>query len=139
MLTLLAEPTQQQLVTHSRTYILRLIGEVLIPHKSQNRVHLMYLPLLATFEWVRWYNQDSTCLAHLYREICRTILSIIQKNGRMYNVVVVLDMLLHVIHSTKGRMPTVISTCNMVNKNFSLEQKLFFGKALDTNIFHFTR
>ncbi|KAH1237941.1 Serine/threonine-protein phosphatase 7 long form [Glycine max] len=119
MLTLLAEPTQQQLVTHSRTYILRLIGEVLIPHKSQNRVHLMYLPLLATFEW------DSTCLAHLYREICRTILSIIQKNGRMYNVVVVLDMLLHVIHSTKGRMPTVISTCNMtLTYSISLDKEV---------------
>ena len=47
MLTLLASPTPQQLVAHYKAYILGLIGGVLMPDKSGNKVHLMYLPLLA--------------------------------------------------------------------------------------------
>ena len=56
MLTLPAKPTQQQLATHCRAYILELIGGVLMPNKSGNKVHLMYLPLLADLEWTGWYN-----------------------------------------------------------------------------------
>ncbi|KAH1247060.1 hypothetical protein GmHk_06G017038 [Glycine max] len=47
MLTLLAEPTPQQLTGHCRAYILWFIGGMLMPHKSRNRVHQMYLSLLA--------------------------------------------------------------------------------------------
>ena len=43
----------------------------------------------------------------------------------MYNVVTVWGIVSHVIHSTKSRAPTVISTCNWVNKNFSLKQSSF--------------
>nr|KYP43631.1 Serine/threonine protein phosphatase 7 long form isogeny [Cajanus cajan] len=41
------EPTEQQLHQHCRAYILGLIGCVIMPEKSGNRIHLMYLPLLA--------------------------------------------------------------------------------------------
>ena len=43
----------------------------------------------------------------------------------MYNVVIVVGMISHVIHSTKDRVSAVISTCNKVNKNFSLKQSSF--------------
>ena len=43
----------------------------------------------------------------------------------MHTIVAVLGMGLHVVHSTKGRVPTIISTCNQVNKNFSLKQSPF--------------
>ena len=39
--------TERQLKSVIRTYILRIIGEILMPDKSENRVHLMYLSLLA--------------------------------------------------------------------------------------------
>ena len=53
MLTFLAEPISQQLAVHCRACILGLIGEVLIPYKSGNVVHMMYLPLLMDLEQVR--------------------------------------------------------------------------------------
>ena len=49
MLTLPAKPTQQ-LAVHCRTYILGLIGGVLMPDMSRNKVHLIYLPLLANLD-----------------------------------------------------------------------------------------
>ena len=57
----------------------------------------------------------------------------IQKNGRMYIVVVVLGMVSHAIHLTKGRALTIISTCNLVNKDCSLK---FVGQVFDTNVLH---
>lgn len=65
------EPTQQRLEAHCRAYILRLIGGVLMPDKTGNRVHLMYLTLLGDLERVRHYSWGSACLALLYREMCR--------------------------------------------------------------------
>ena len=56
MLTLLAEPTPQKLAGHCKAYILGLIGGVLMPDKSGNKVHLMYLPLLIDFDQVGQYN-----------------------------------------------------------------------------------
>ncbi|KAL5146285.1 hypothetical protein HKD37_06G016135 [Glycine soja] len=70
--------------------------------KSGNRVHLMYILLLANLDQARRHCWDSACLAHLYREMCRAIYSISKKNGRMYSVVAVLGIVSHVIHSTKG-------------------------------------
>ena len=43
----------------------------------------------------------------------------------MYIVVIVLDMVSHVIQSTKGRVLVVISTCNQVNKIFLLKKSPF--------------
>ncbi|KAL5179877.1 Serine/threonine-protein phosphatase 7 long form [Glycine soja] len=56
-----------------RANILGLICGVLMPDKSRNKVHIMYLPLLANLDRDDRYNWGSTCLAHLYREICRAI------------------------------------------------------------------
>ncbi|KAL5184522.1 Protein MAIN-LIKE 2 [Glycine soja] len=39
--------------------------------KTGNRVHLMYLIVLADIERVRRYSWGSACLATLYREMCR--------------------------------------------------------------------
>ena len=56
MLTFLAEPTQQQLATHCREHILGLIGGMLVPNKSGDRVHLMYLLMSANLDWAGWYS-----------------------------------------------------------------------------------
>ncbi|KAH1190228.1 Serine/threonine-protein phosphatase 7 long form [Glycine max] len=38
--------------------------------KTRNRVHLMYLTVLADLNQVRWYSWGPACLAMLYREMC---------------------------------------------------------------------
>ncbi|KAE9609945.1 putative protein-serine/threonine phosphatase [Lupinus albus] len=48
-----------------------MIGGELLPDKSNNRVHLMYLPLLRDLTRVHRYSWGSACLANLYREMCR--------------------------------------------------------------------
>jgi len=54
----------KQLTTHCILYILGLIGGVLMPDKSGNKVHLMYLPPLANLDRDDRYSRGSTCLAH---------------------------------------------------------------------------
>ncbi|KAK5802956.1 hypothetical protein PVK06_030590 [Gossypium arboreum] len=44
---------------------------VLMPDANNNRVHLMYLPILADLQNVRSYSWGSAILAMLYREFCR--------------------------------------------------------------------
>nr|KYP35490.1 Serine/threonine protein phosphatase 7 long form isogeny [Cajanus cajan] len=46
----------QQLHQHCRAYILRFIGSVIMSDKSSNRLHLMYLPLLADLEHAGRYS-----------------------------------------------------------------------------------
>nr|KYP45174.1 Serine/threonine protein phosphatase 7 long form isogeny [Cajanus cajan] len=75
------EPTEQQLFQHCRAYILGLIGGVIMLDKSGNKIHLMYLPLLAELERAGRYNWGSACLAHLYREMCRAIYPSSKKMG----------------------------------------------------------
>ncbi|KAF1866345.1 hypothetical protein Lal_00024354 [Lupinus albus] len=60
-------PTQIQLQQYCRARILYIIRGELLPDKSNNRVHLMYLPLLRDLSRIHKY----TCLANLYREMCR--------------------------------------------------------------------
>ncbi|KAK5818323.1 hypothetical protein PVK06_023258 [Gossypium arboreum] len=55
-----------------RAYIMHIIRGVLMPDANNNRVHLMYLPLLADLQNVRSYSWGSAVLAMLYRELCRT-------------------------------------------------------------------
>jgi len=66
------EPTEQQLHTHCRAYILGLIGGVLMPDKTGNKVHLMYLTFLTNLRRTTRYSWGSACLAVLYRELCRS-------------------------------------------------------------------
>ncbi|KAF1892023.1 hypothetical protein Lal_00036375 [Lupinus albus] len=49
-----------------------MIGGELLPDKSNNKVHLIYLPLLRDLTRVHLYSWGSACLANLYREMCRT-------------------------------------------------------------------
>ncbi|KAF1863939.1 hypothetical protein Lal_00031073 [Lupinus albus] len=48
-----------------------MIGGELLPDKSNNRVRLMYLPLLRDLTRVHRYSWGSACLANLYKEMCR--------------------------------------------------------------------
>ena len=68
---LLEEPTTHQLQCRCRAYIMYMIGSTLIPDKSRNRVHLMYLNLLRDLNNTKKYSWGSACLANLYRELCR--------------------------------------------------------------------
>ena len=65
------EPTMHQLQCRCRAYIMYMIGGALIPDKSGNRVHLMYLNLLRDLNNTKKYSWGSACLANLYRELCR--------------------------------------------------------------------
>ncbi|PNX84522.1 serine/threonine-protein phosphatase 7 long form-like protein [Trifolium pratense] len=55
-----------------RAYILILIGGLLMPDKSSNRVHLCWLPLLKDLEKAGEYSWGSACLATLYRNLCKS-------------------------------------------------------------------
>jgi len=56
---------------HARAYILGLIRGVLMSDKTGNKVHLMYLNYLTNLRRTKRYSWGSTCLAVLYREMCR--------------------------------------------------------------------
>jgi len=56
---------------HAKAYILRLIGRVLMPDKTKNKVHLMDLNYLTNLRRTRRYSWGSACLAVLYKEMCR--------------------------------------------------------------------
>ena len=48
-----------------------MIGGTLIPDKSGNEVHLIYLSLLRDFDNIKKYSWGFAYLANLYRELCR--------------------------------------------------------------------
>ena len=56
---------------YARAFILQLIRGFLFADKSNNRVHLVFLPLLEDFGVTGTYSWGSACLAWLYREICQ--------------------------------------------------------------------
>ncbi|KAL6336903.1 hypothetical protein AAG906_036217 [Vitis piasezkii] len=56
---------------YARAFILQLIGGFLFADKSNNMVHLMFLPLFEDLGVTGTYNWGSACLAWLYREMCR--------------------------------------------------------------------
>ncbi|MFQ6622512.1 hypothetical protein Gotur_002191, partial [Gossypium turneri] len=55
----------------ARAYIMHIIGGELMPNANNNRVHLMYLPLLTDLQNVSSYSWGSAVLAMLYHELCR--------------------------------------------------------------------
>jgi len=69
MLLLGEEPTEQQLHAHCRVYILGLVGGVLMPDRTDNKVYLMYLTFLTNLRRTTRYNWGSACLVVLYREL----------------------------------------------------------------------
>ncbi|XP_017613583.1 protein MAIN-LIKE 1-like [Gossypium arboreum] len=64
--------TEDELMCAARAYIMHIIGGVLMPDANKNRVHLIYLPLLANLQNVHSYNYGFAVLAILYREFFRT-------------------------------------------------------------------
>ncbi|MFQ6639722.1 hypothetical protein Gotur_016682, partial [Gossypium turneri] len=67
-----ATSTEVELICAARAYIMHIIGGVLMPDANNNKVHLMYLPLLVDLSSVSSYNRGSAVLAVLYRELCQT-------------------------------------------------------------------
>ncbi|XP_019455030.1 PREDICTED: serine/threonine-protein phosphatase 7 long form homolog [Lupinus angustifolius] len=64
---------------HAKAFILRMIGEFLMPDTSGNRVHLMYLPFLDDLTETFQYSWGSAVLACLYRGLCRAATTTDQK------------------------------------------------------------
>ncbi|RYR39047.1 hypothetical protein Ahy_A09g044447 [Arachis hypogaea] len=58
------------LMQYARSYILYLLGGVLLPDKANNTVHVRYLPLLADFDAISTYSWGSAVLCWLYRSMC---------------------------------------------------------------------
>nr|KYP53215.1 Serine/threonine protein phosphatase 7 long form isogeny [Cajanus cajan] len=50
-----------------------------MPNKSGNKLHLIYLSLLADLERAERYSWGSIYLAHLHREMCKVIYPILSK------------------------------------------------------------
>ncbi|MFQ6649434.1 hypothetical protein Gotur_022005, partial [Gossypium turneri] len=67
-----ANATEGELMCAARAYIMHILGGVLMPDANNNKVHMMYLPLLADLSNVRSYSWGSAVLAVLYRKLCRT-------------------------------------------------------------------
>ncbi|XP_073107638.1 serine/threonine-protein phosphatase 7 long form homolog isoform X2 [Elaeis guineensis] len=56
---------------YARAYILQLMGGCLFADKSNNLMHIMFLPLLEDLDSAGHYSWGSAGLAWLYRELCR--------------------------------------------------------------------
>ncbi|XP_052490722.1 protein MAIN-LIKE 2-like [Gossypium raimondii] len=63
-----ATATEGELMCAARAYIMHIIGGEIMP--DNDKVHLMYLPLLADLSSVSSYSWGSAVLAVLYRELC---------------------------------------------------------------------
>ena len=50
---------------------MHLIGGVLMPNANNNKVYLMYLPILSYLHNIYLYSWGSAVLAVLYNELCR--------------------------------------------------------------------
>ncbi|XP_016730368.1 protein MAINTENANCE OF MERISTEMS-like [Gossypium hirsutum] len=66
-----ATATEGELMCAARSYIMHIAGGVLMPNANNDKVHLIYLPLLADLSSVSSYSWGSAVLAVLYRELCR--------------------------------------------------------------------
>ncbi|XP_016707006.1 protein MAINTENANCE OF MERISTEMS-like [Gossypium hirsutum] len=62
-----ATATEGELMCTGRAYIMHILGGVLMPDANNNKVHLMYLLLLADLSSVSSYSWGSAVLAVLYR------------------------------------------------------------------------
>ncbi|MFQ6663858.1 hypothetical protein Gotur_031195 [Gossypium turneri] len=71
-LAALSNATKGELMFVARAYIMHILRGVLMLYANNNKVHMMYLPLLADLSNVRSYSWSSAVLAVLYRELFRT-------------------------------------------------------------------
>ncbi|XP_016684363.1 protein MAINTENANCE OF MERISTEMS-like [Gossypium hirsutum] len=79
---LLANATERELMCAARTYITHIIGGVLMPDSNNNKVHIIYIPLLANLTNVCSYSWGSAVLAVMYRELCQTAKPSVVDMGR---------------------------------------------------------
>ncbi|XP_040956180.1 protein MAIN-LIKE 2-like [Gossypium hirsutum] len=63
--------TECELMCAAQVYIIHIIRGEIMPDANNDKVHLMYLPLLADLSSVSSYSWGSAVLAVLYRELCR--------------------------------------------------------------------
>ncbi|KAE8678756.1 ATP-dependent 6-phosphofructokinase 3 [Hibiscus syriacus] len=63
--------SEDQAKACARAYILRIIGGILMPDKSRNQVHCMWLRHLIDFDEAGRYSWGAAVLAFLFREMCR--------------------------------------------------------------------
>ncbi|KAH1122753.1 hypothetical protein J1N35_005913, partial [Gossypium stocksii] len=68
---LLSSPTQMDIIYAAKAFILQLIGGILLLDINQNKVPIMYLPLLEDLELARRFSWGSAVLACLYCELCQ--------------------------------------------------------------------
>lgn len=65
------DASQHVVECYARAHILQLLGGLLLPDASNNKVKLMFLPLLRDFEAAGKLSWGSAVLASLYRALCR--------------------------------------------------------------------
>ncbi|XP_022156071.1 serine/threonine-protein phosphatase 7 long form homolog [Momordica charantia] len=58
---------------YASAYILTIIRGIVFSDRLNSRVHLMYLPLLADFGIAEQYSWGASCLAWLYRQLCKAV------------------------------------------------------------------
>ncbi|XP_015931680.1 serine/threonine-protein phosphatase 7 long form homolog [Arachis duranensis] len=66
-----ADATDETVRVYARAYILMLFSSQLFADKNANRVHLRWLPYLASLDDLGRYSWSSAALAWLYRCLCR--------------------------------------------------------------------
>ncbi|RYR15076.1 hypothetical protein Ahy_B04g071814 isoform A [Arachis hypogaea] len=68
---LFADASDETVRIYARAYILMLLSSQLFADKNANRVHLRWLPYLASLDDLGRYSWGSAALAWLYRYLCR--------------------------------------------------------------------
>ncbi|KAE8705266.1 putative Subtilase family protein [Hibiscus syriacus] len=67
------DASEDEVKLYARACILQLIGGLLMPDKSRNQVHCMWLRHLSDFHLAGSFSWGSTVLALLYKEMCQAI------------------------------------------------------------------
>ncbi|RYQ92858.1 hypothetical protein Ahy_B09g099099 isoform E [Arachis hypogaea] len=68
---LLADASEETVRIYARAYIMMLLSSQLFVDKNANRIHLRWLPYLASMDDLSRYSWGSAALAWLYRCLCR--------------------------------------------------------------------
>ncbi|XP_039037792.1 protein MAINTENANCE OF MERISTEMS-like [Hibiscus syriacus] len=65
------QSTKQEVIYAARAYLMTLIGGILLSDKSNNLVHIQYLPIMEDFTVCRQYSWGYSILTFLYHELCK--------------------------------------------------------------------
>ncbi|KAK1394194.1 Serine/threonine-protein phosphatase 7 long form-like protein [Heracleum sosnowskyi] len=69
---LLVDPSEEEVIRYTQSYILQLIDGVLFTDHSGGQVHCMYIPLIQDFGRCRKLAWGAAMLAYLFRELCKS-------------------------------------------------------------------